>query len=250
MIYIRGQKQDYDVWRQLGNKGWSYDDILPYFKKAEIQERGEDPYHGVNGELHVSDHRDVHPFANAYVDAAVDEGYPRNNDFNGETQEGFGPFQWTQFKGRRWSTARAYLEKSKKRSNLTIITGALASKIIFKGKKAIGISYSKNGKELQVAANKEVILALGAFNSPQLLQLSGVGNPELLNKHNIKIIHELNGVGENLQDHINAPIMYQLNQPFTANDVFHKPSVRIAAGLNYIFTVSYTHLTLPTIYSV
>ena len=149
MIYIRGQKQDYDVWRQLGNKGWSYDDILPYFKKAEIQERGEDSYHGVKGELHVSDHRDVHPFADAYVDAAVDEGFPRNNDFNGETQEGFGPFQWTQFKGRRWSTARAYLEKSKRRPNLTIITDALASRIIFDGKKAVGIAYSKKVRNSQ-----------------------------------------------------------------------------------------------------
>ena len=235
MIYIRGQKQDYDVWRQLGNKGWSYDDILPYFKKAEIQERGEDSYHGVKGELHVSDHRDVHPFADAYVDAAIDEGFPRNNDFNGETQEGFGPFQWTQFKGRRWSTARAYLEKSKRRQNLTIITDALASRIIFDGKKAVGIAYSKKGKEYTVNAKSEVLLSLGAFNSPQLLQLSGVGNPELLNKHNIPVVHELKGVGENLQDHINAPIMYQLNRPFTANDVFHKTSVRVAAGLDYIF---------------
>ena len=131
-----------------------------------------------------------------------------------------------------WSKAE---QKSKRRQNLTIITDALASRIIFDGKKAVGIAYSKKGKEFTVNAKSEVLLSLGAFNSPQLLQLSGVGNPELLNKHNIKVVHELNGVGENLQDHINAPIMYQLNRPFTANDVFHKTSVRVAAGLDYIF---------------
>ena len=234
MIYIRGQKEDYNTWRQLGNTGWSYDDVLPYFKKSEIQERGEDDYHGSNGNLHVQDHRDKHPLADAYVEAAVDEGYERNNDFNGEKQDGFGHFQWTQNKGRRWSAAKAYLEEAKKRKNMTIITDALASKILFKNKTAVGIEYISKGKTLKVEANKEVILSLGAFNSPQLLQLSGIGNKEILQKYNIESVHELKGVGENLQDHINAPIMYELNKPFTANDVFHKLHVRIGAGLNYL----------------
>ncbi|MDG2186651.1 MAG: choline dehydrogenase [Hyphomicrobiales bacterium] len=235
MIYIRGQKEDYDTWRQLGNTGWSYDDVLPYFKKSEIQQRGEDDFHGSTGNLHVQDHRDKHPLADAYIEAAVDEGYERNNDFNGEKQEGFGPFQWTQNKGRRWSTAKAYLEDAKERQNVTIITESLASRVIFNDKKAEEIEYTRKGKKIRISANKEIILSLGAFNSPQLLQLSGIGDKKTLNKYGIETIHELKGVGENLQDHINAPIMYELNKPFTANDVFHKLHVRIGAGLNYIF---------------
>tara|TARA_Y100000590_G_scaffold469208_2_gene655524 strand:- start:1931 stop:3538 length:1608 start_codon:yes stop_codon:yes gene_type:complete len=235
MIYIRGQKEDYNTWRQLGNTGWSYDDVLPYFKKAEIQERGENEYHGVDGNLHVSDPRDDHPLSKAYIDAAIDEGFNKNDDFNGETQEGFGTFQLTQHKGRRWSTAKAYLETAKNSKNVTIITESLASKILFENKKAKYIEYIKNGKKYKIEANKEIILSLGAFNSPQLLQLSGVGDKNLLNQYNIDSVHELKGVGENLQDHINAPVMYELNKPFTANDVFHKLSIRISAGLNYLF---------------
>ena len=143
MIYIRGQKEDYNHWRQLGNTGWSYDDILPYFKKAEIQERGENEFHGVNGNLHVSDHKDNHPLAKAYVDAAVEEGFRENNDFNGETQEGFGPYQWTTYKGRRWSAAKAYLSDVKKKKNVTVITHAHATKIIFDNKVAKEIEYKK-----------------------------------------------------------------------------------------------------------
>jgi choline dehydrogenase len=235
MIYIRGQKEDYNHWRQLGNTGWSYDDILPYFKKAEIQERGENEFHGVNGNLHVSDHKDNHPLAKAYVDAAVEEGFRENNDFNGETQEGFGPYQWTTYKGRRWSAAKAYLSDVKKKKNVIIITGAHATKIIFDQKVAKEVEYKKDGKLNVIRAKKEIILSLGAFNSPQLLQLSGVGPKKLLDSCGIETIHELKGVGENLQDHINAPVIYQLNKPFTVNDVYNNFSRRIGAGLEYIF---------------
>ncbi len=235
MIYIRGQKEDYNHWRQLGNTGWSYDDILPYFKKAEIQERGQNEFHGISGNLHVSDHKDNHPLAKAYVDAAVEEGFKANNDFNGETQEGFGPYQWTTYKGRRWSAAKAYLSDVKKKKNVTIITGAHATKIIFDQKVAKEIEYKKDGKLYVVRAKKEIILSLGAFNSPQLLQLSGIGPKKLLDSYGIETVRELKGVGENLQDHINAPVIFQLNKPFTVNDVYNNFSRRIGAGLEYIF---------------
>jgi choline dehydrogenase len=234
MIYIRGQKEDYNHWRQLGNTGWSYDDILPYFKKAEKQERGKNDYHGTDGTLNVSDHRDNHPLSEAFLNAAESQGYKRNDDFNGEEQEGFGPYQWTTENGRRCSTAVAYLKKAKKRSNLTIISNSHATKIIFDGKTAVGVEYINQGSVQQVFANKEVILSLGAFNSPQLLQLSGVGPADLLKRHNIDIIEDLPGVGSNLQDHINAPVMYKLNKPFTVNDVYNNLHRRIGVGIDYL----------------
>jgi len=235
MIYIRGQKEDYNHWRQLGNTGWSYDDILPYFKKAEKQERGKNDYHGTDGDLNVSDHRDNHPLSDAFLNAAEAQGYKRNDDFNGEEQEGFGPFQWTTEKGKRCSAAVAYLKKAKKRTNLTIISNAHATKIIFDNKTAIGIEYVNKGTKHKIYCNKEVILSLGAFNSPQLLQLSGIGPSNLLKKYNIDIIEDLKGVGSNLQDHINAPIIYQLNKPFTVNDVYNNLYKKIGVGIDYLF---------------
>ncbi|NND50590.1 MAG: FAD-binding protein, partial [Rhizobiales bacterium] len=168
MIYIRGQREDYDHWRQLGNTGWSYEDILPYFRKAEDQQRGESEFHGADGPLTVSDARDTHPLSESFIEAAVAQGHERNDDFNGAQQEGFGPYQWTTRNGRRCSAAVAFLNPARGRDNLKVISNAHAHRIIFDGKRASGVVYSVKGKEHTVHADGEILMAAGAFNSPQL----------------------------------------------------------------------------------
>lgn len=234
MIYIRGQHEDYDHWRQLGNVGWSYEDVLPYFRKAEHREAGGDEYHGTGGPLHVSDPRETHPIGEAFLAAAKSAGYKSNPDFNGAEQEGFGFFQWTIRNGRRHSAAKGYLHPARKRSNLTIATNAHATRLLFDGKRAVGIEY-RQGRTLRSAqASGEVLVSGGAFNSPQLLQLSGLGPAELLKSHGIEPIADLKGVGADLKDHFNAPVMYKVNDRITGNELanhFHK---KITAGLNYV----------------
>lgn len=207
MLYIRGQKEDYDHWRDLGNEGWGYDDVLPYFKATQHQERGADDYHGVDGPLNVAESRSKLPIFDNFIQSAINAGFPANNDFNGEQQEGIGYFQVTQKDGKRCSAAKAFLTPNLSRKNLTVITDALVEKIILEDKKAVGIRFKRKQKVIELGANKEVILSAGAFNSPQLLMLSGVGPKAELDKHNITLEHQLEGVGQNLQEHVDALVV-------------------------------------------
>ena len=204
MCYIRGHACDYDEWASLGNKGWSFQDVLPYFKKSQSQERGGDSYHGAKGPLNVSDLRIKNPLSEAFIKAAKQAGHKYVEDFNGAEQEGVGYYQVTQKNGQRCSTAVGYLRPAEQRDNLTVITGALTTRVLFEGTKATGIEYLKDGQKHTLRSNREVLLSGGAINSPQLLLLSGIGNKEQLNQHNIPIVCDLPGVGENMQDHLDV----------------------------------------------
>jgi choline dehydrogenase len=193
LIYIRGQKQDFDLWRQLGNTGWSYEDVLPYFRRAEHQERGADEHHGTGGPLCVSDLRARHELHDAFIAGAQEAGHPLNGDFNGAQQDGVGPLQVTIRNMRRCSAAVAYLRPAMKRSNLRVEIRALAHRILFEGRRAVGLEYSQGGVVHRVRARREVLLAGGSINSPQLLQLSGIGPGQLLQEHGIAVVHDLPG---------------------------------------------------------
>ena len=206
MIYIRGAASDYDHWAELGNRGWSYKDVLPLFKKVENQERGEDEFHGTGGNLNVADIAEPGGPGRDFIAACKQQGIPENPDFNGAQLEGCGYYQVTQKGGERWSSARANLHDIENRPNLTVITEARASRILFEGKRAVGVAYQRKGKQEKVSARREVLLSGGAVNSPQLLLLSGVGAKTELDKHGIEQVHELPGVGENLQDHLDVII--------------------------------------------
>lgn len=202
MVYIRGHRSDYDHWAALGNHGWSYKDLLPYFIKSENNSHFRDSYHGNDGPLHVSNLQSHNPFQKFYLDAAKEAGFKINHDFNGEEQEGVGIYQVTHKKGERWSAARGYIHPyMERRSNLNVQTGVQVERILFEGKRAVGVSYTQGGQQHIIRAKKEVILCAGAFNSPQLLMVSGVGPAKDLKKFGIPLIHELPGVGQNLQDH-------------------------------------------------
>jgi choline dehydrogenase len=234
LLYVRGQREDFDHWRQLGNPGWSYDDVLPFFRESEDQQRGGDDYHGHGGPLGVSD-VEKHPLCEAFIDAAEQAGYPRNDDFNGETQEGAGYFQLTCRNTRRCSTAKGYLKPAIKRANLKVVSGALATRVLFEGKRAVGVEYRQGSEIFQARASGEVALSGGAFNSPQLLQLSGVGPGDLLRAHGIGVLHEMPGVGADLQDHFQARFNYRCNEPITINDTMASFPKQVGAALNYIF---------------
>jgi choline dehydrogenase len=233
LLYIRGQHEDFDHWRQLGNTGWSFEDVLPYFRRAEDQGRGEDALHGVGGPLAVSDVCEPHPLCEAFIEATQQAGFPRNDDFNGPTQEGAGYFQLTARNGRRCSTAVGYLRQAQPRSNLAIATDALATRILFSGRRAVGVEYRQNGTGHIAYANAEVILAGGAFNSPQLLQLSGVGPAALLQEFGIPVIADMPGVGAELQDHLQVRMQFRCTEPITMNDVINSWRRRMAAGVRY-----------------
>jgi choline dehydrogenase len=235
LLYLRGQREDFDHWRQLGNAGWSFEDVLPYFRRAEDQERGEDELHGVGGPLAVTDVRDPHPLCEAFIDAAVQAGYPRNDDFNGPEQEGAGYFQLTARNGRRCSTAVGYLRPARKRQNLVIVSDALATRVLFEGRRAVGVEYMRDGRKHRARAEGEVILCGGAFNSPQLLQLSGIGPAELLRAHGIPVVADMPGVGADLQDHFQGRIQYRCTQPITMNDAVNSWTGSMRAGLRYMF---------------
>ncbi len=236
LLYIRGQHEDYDHWRQLGNAGWSFKDVLPYFRRAEDQERGADEFHGAGGHLKVSDVCEPHPLCEAFIEAAQKSGFPRNDDFNGATQEGAGYFQFTSRNGRRWSTAVGYLKEAKRRPNLTVVPNALGTRILFSGRRAIGVEYRRDGATHTAYANGEVILSGGAFNSPQLLQLSGLGPAKMLNDLGINVIADMPGVGADLQDHLQVRILYRCTEPITMNDVINDWRHRYAAGLRYLLS--------------
>ncbi len=209
MIYIRGHPSDYDHWASLGNAGWSWSEVLPYFKRAENNERGADAYHGVGGPLNVKDLTTPNRFGKIFWEAAVQAGYKYNADFNGPDQEGVGPYQVTHRNGERFSAAKGYLTPILSRPNLTVITEALTQRILFDGKRAIGVEYVRGGEVMTAKANREVLLTAGAFGSPQLLKLSGVGPADELKQHGIPVVLDLPGVGENLQDHADAVLVYE-----------------------------------------
>ncbi len=233
LLYVRGQHEDYDRWRQHGNLGWGYDDVLPYFKKSEDQTRGGNDFHGAGGPLPVSDWRHADPLSEAFVDAAVQAGVPRNSDFNGATQEGAGFFQTTTKGGRRASAAVAYLRPAKSRQNLHIETSALAERILFEGRRAVGVAYRVAGVPRTARARKEVLVSGGAFNSPQLLQLSGIGPAELLRQHGIEVVLDAPGVGSDLQDHLQIRVVMRCSQAITLNDIVNNPIRKAITGLRY-----------------
>jgi choline dehydrogenase len=233
LLYVRGQHEDYDRWRQRGNVGWGYDDVLPYFKRAENQCRGGDDYHGTGGPLSVSDWRHEDPLSEAFVKAAVESGIPFNPDFNGKTQEGAGFFQTTTHRGRRASSAYSYLRPAMGRGNLKVETSALGQRILFEGKRAEAVQYKQNGNLRTVRARKEVLVSSGAYNSPQLLQLSGVGPANLLKSHGIDVVLDAAGVGNDLQDHLQVRLVTRCAQKITLNDIVNHPVRRVMAGARY-----------------
>jgi choline dehydrogenase len=211
MIYIRGARADYDEWADLtGDKSWSYDHVLPLFRRMEDNARGADRFHGVGGPLRVEDLRSPHPWTRAVVQSAVAAGYPRNDDFNGATQEGVGQYQVTQKRGRRWSSADAYLHPAERRPNLTVRTGALTTRVLVSGGRATGVEYRSGGRVHTVHATREVVLSGGAVNSPQLLMLSGIGPAEHLRSVGVDVVHDLPGVGGGLQDHPLVPVVWNV----------------------------------------
>jgi choline dehydrogenase len=233
MVYIRGQHEDFDLWRQLGNSGWSSSDVLPYFKRAQHQTRGADEFHSTGGPLCVSDTTEHHPICEAFIQGAMELGYPRNDDFNGAMQDGVGYHQTTTRNGKRCSTAVGYLHPVRNRPNLRVITGALAEKILFEGKRAVGVAFRENGAPRTVRVTREVILCGGAVNSPQLLLLSGVGSQDQLAQFGIPAVHHLPGVGQSLQDHYSAPIKLKCRLPITVNDVMQSNVKKLKVGLQY-----------------
>jgi choline dehydrogenase len=233
LVYIRGQKEDYDHWRQLGNAGWSFEDVLPWFRKAEDQQRGADHFHGTGGPLHVSDPTGPHELCDAFIAAAEQCGIPRNDDFNGVQQEGAGYYQNTARRGRRCSAAVAYLRPARRRPNLRVVTGSLATRILIEDGIATGVEYRAEGRRWTARAEGEVILSGGAYNSPQLLQLSGVGPGDLLKGLGVPVVHALEGVGANLQDHLQVRIVWKSRRPCTLNDEYRNLARRCGMGLRY-----------------
>jgi choline dehydrogenase len=234
LLYVRGQPQDYDRWRQMGNTGWGWDDVLPLFKRAEKNERGADEYHGDQGPLSVSNMRIQRPITDAWVAAAQAAGYKFNPDYNGADQEGVGFFQLTSRNGRRCSAAVAYLNPVKSRENLQIITHAQVEKVVIEGKRATGVVYTdRSGKKHTVTARKEIVLSGGAINSPQILMLSGIGEAAQLAENGIEVMQDLPGVGKNMQDHLQARLVYKCNEP-TLNDEVGTLFGQAKIGLKYL----------------
>ncbi|MBA6292447.1 choline dehydrogenase [Colwellia sp. MB3u-70] len=211
MLYVRGQQNDYDHWHSLGNPGWSFNDVLPYFKALEHQERGPDDFHGINGALNVADSVSKPAINENFMQSAIAAGYPENHDFNGASQEGIGYYQVTQKNGLRHSAAKAFLTPNLHRKNLTVITQTQVEKVVINDGIATGVRYKHHGKVQQIMANHEVILSAGAINSPQILMLSGVGPKAELAKHDIELVQALDGVGKNLQDHVDVLNVAQHN---------------------------------------
>ena len=234
LLYVRGQREDYDRWAALGNRGWSYADVLPYFRKSEDQERGANTWHGVGGPLKVSDLRLRRPIADHFIAAAQEIGIPLNEDYNGAVQEGVGYFQQTAFNGFRWSTAKGFLKPARKRSNLIVETRAQASRILFEGRRAVGVEYVQGGVKKRARARVEVILASGAIGSPQILQHSGVGPAHVLRNAGVPVLHDLPGVGQNLQDHLQVRLVFRTRER-TLNDEVNHPLRKALIGLQYAF---------------
>ncbi|MDA8109221.1 MAG: choline dehydrogenase [Betaproteobacteria bacterium] len=218
LIFIRGQPQDYDHWEKLGNRGWGWKDVLPYFIRSEHNTRGASAWHGADGPVWCSDIGERHELIEAIIRAAGELGIARNDDFNGPTQEGAGYYQLFTHRGWRCSSADAYLRPARKRANLRIETDAFATRVLFEGKRASGVRYERHGEQLEARAAREVIVAAGAIQSPQLLQLSGVGDAPLLASMGISVVSDVPGVGKNLSDHLQLRVMYKVAKPITTND--------------------------------
>lgn len=218
MLYVRGQPLDYDTWSQFGNRGWSYEDILPYFKKSEHYEGRGDESRGKGGLLNVRDIEEHDVLSEAFISAAEAAGFPRKNDYNNGRQEGFGYFQAAIKNSRRWSAARAFLDPARSRPNLRIETDALVSRVLLESKRAIGVAYAVHGEMREARCGGEVIVSCGALLSPGLLERSGIGQPELLKKFGIEVHHELNGVGENYGNHYGTFMSWRVNRPITLNE--------------------------------
>ena len=233
LLYVRGQAADFNVWRQLGAEGWSYEDVLPYFKKSERQERGADDHHGADGYLSVSDVRMDNPVCEAFRKSAIAAGVPENNDFNGAEQEGVGYFQLTNANGFRCSTAVGYLRPIKNRANLTIITDATTERLVINGQTVEGVVIRREGQTETIAANREVVLSAGAIGSPQILQVSGVGPSDVLAAAGVPVLHDLPGVGENLQDHFQVRLIYEVSGRGSLNTVWHSRLEQMRVGMEY-----------------
>lgn len=233
MVYMRGNSADYDEWRQRGCDGWDYESVLPYFRKAEDNQRGEDRFHGTGGPLVVQDHRWQPTLAQAMRDAAVEAGIPPNDDFNGAEQSGVGFYQTTINNARRWSSARAYLKDAKKRKNLTVATSAHATRVLIENGRATGVEYRTPDGTHTARARREVIVSGGVYGSPQLLMLSGIGPAEHLKNVGVEVVRDMPGVGSNLHDHFNTYVAYKCSQPVTMNDLVNSLPRRIWAGMQY-----------------
>jgi choline dehydrogenase len=235
LIYIRGQHADYDGWRQLGCEGWGWDDVRPYFLRAEHQERGADDHHAVGGPLNVSDVTQTHEVSDAVVEACVAAGIPRTHDVNGADQEGVTYYQLTVKNGQRCSAAVAYLHPAMKRANLRVETRALTTRVTFEGRKAVGVEFVQGGQRKIARASREVILCGGAVNSPQLLQLSGVGPAQLLAAHGVPVVNDLPGVGENLQDHYVITMTWRLKPHVVSVNELTRGARFVGETLKYVF---------------
>jgi choline dehydrogenase len=234
MLYVRGHPADYNEWRRRGCKGWNWDSVLPYFRKSEDQERGPSEFHGVGGPLRVSDHPFRLPLAEHWIAAAMQAGLARNDDFNDGQQDGVGPYQSTTKGRRRWSTAAAFLRPARQRTNLTIATHAQATRVLIEDRKAVGVEYNANGAARVARARCEVIVCGGVFNSPQLLQLSGLGPRDLLQSLGIPVIRDMPAVGADLQDHFSVRFQFRCSRPITLNDVANNVWRRLLAGAQYV----------------
>ncbi len=238
LLYVRGQPEDFYHWRQLGNAGWGWDDVLPYFKRSECRiGAGDNALHGRDGPLAVSD-LDRTALCEAYVQAATEAGIPRTEDFNGTSQEGVGYYHVTARRGRRSSAAVAFLRPALRRANLSVLTDAMASRIIVEGRRATGVAFSHAGVPREARARREVILCGGAINSPHLLMVSGVGPAAHLRQHGVAVVADLPGVGQNLQDHFQARLTYRCRFPVTLNDVMMSRWRMLLAGMQYAFSRS------------
>jgi choline dehydrogenase len=238
LIYIRGQQEDYDHWAALGNTGWSYDEVLPYFVKSERNQRGAIALHGGDGPLRVSDIGARHELIEAFIAGAGEIGVPRTDDFNGARQEGAGYYQLTTHRGLRVSAAKAYLKPARNRSNLRVETGAFASGVLMEGRRAVGVRWRQNGVDREARCRGEVLLAAGALQSPQLLQLSGIGPAALLAEHGVPVVHDAPGVGENLQDHLQIRLIYECTKPITTNDQLRSWWGQARLGLQWLLARS------------
>ena len=234
LIYIRGQREDYDHWAALGNVGWGYDDLLPYFIRSEGNQRGASAFHGGSGPLRVSDIGAKNELIEAFIAGANEQGVPRTDDFNGAAQEGAGYYQLTTWNGWRCSTAKAYLKPARQRTNLSVQTNAQAAGLLIEGGRAVGVRYRQGGEMKAARCRAEVLLAAGAIQSPQLLQLSGLGPAALLGRHGIPVVHDLPGVGENLQDHLQVRLIYECSKPITTNDALNSWFGQARLGLQWL----------------
>ncbi len=217
MVYVRGHAKDFDTWEEMGADGWGFRHVLPYFKRMETSHGGEEGWRGTDGPLHVTRGKRKNPLYHAFVEAGREAGYPVTGDYNGSQQEGFGAFEMTVWGGRRWSASNAYLRPALKRRNLELITRARVRRILFEGKRAVGVEYERGGESHEVRVNKEVVLAASAINSPALLQQSGIGNGKHLKAAGIDVLHDLPGVGENLQDHLEVYMQVECKEPVSLN---------------------------------